>query len=280
MLVERIVRNLLGNAIKYTREGGVLLACRCCGGASGAWRIQVWDTGPGIAAADRERVFEEFFQLNPSGRGLGSAAGKAAGQSRDGSPRMGLGLGLSIVRRLSQLLGHSVSLESRLGRGTCLTLDLPATADPVPTEGRAVRETTSLAGLHVGVIDDETDVRESMRVLLERWGCVVTTGASAEELLARAVGGGGAPLQALVVDYQLREGRTGIEAIATVRDACAAELPALIVSGVSATLRLAELQASGFDWLIKPVPPERLQSWLVHAMQIHVSSPSALAAES
>ena len=267
MLVERIVRNLLGNAIKYTREGGVLLACRRCGGAVPAWQIQVWDTGQGIAAADRERVFEEFFQLDPSGRGQVGAADRGSGHGLDGSARLGLGLGLSIVRRLAQLLGHGVSLRSTPGRGTCLTLELPATAADALVEMRASHETRSLAGLRVGVIDDEDEVREGMRVLLERWGCVVTTGASAEELLARAAGGVGAPPQVLVVDYQLREGRTGVEAIEAVRRACRARPPALIVSGVSAATRLAELHASGFEWLIKPVPPERLRNWLVAATQ-------------
>ena len=265
MLVERIVRNLLGNAIKYTRQGGVLLGCRKCGGAVPSWRIQVWDTGPGIAAGDRERVFEEFFQLDPSGRGQG-ASDKGRGHGGETSPRLGLGLGLSIVRRLAQLLGHRVSLRSTLGRGTCLTLELPTTADNAPAEVRATRETRSLAGLRVGVIDDEAQVRESMRVLLERWGCVVTTGASADELLARAGSSADAPLQVLVVDYQLRKGSTGVEAIEAVRCAYRADPPALIVSGVSDATRLAELHASGFAWLIKPVPPERLRSWLVEAL--------------
>jgi CheY-like chemotaxis protein len=232
-----------------------------------SWRIQVWDTGPGIAAADCERVFEEFFQLDPSGRGQDAPVDERRGPGRDGSPRLGLGLGLglSIVRRLAQLLDHGVRLKSTPGRGTCLTLELPATAAEAPAEVHMTRETRSLAGLRVGVIDDEEEVREGMRVLLERWGCVVTTGASADELLARASSGVGAPLQVLVVDYQLREGRTGVEAIEVVRRACHAQPPALIVSGVSAATRLAELHASGFEWLIKPVPPERLRSWLIDA---------------
>ncbi len=272
MLVERIVRNLLGNAIKYTREGGVLLACRKRTGAAQTWLVQVWDTGPGIAEADRERVFEEFLQLDPSGRGQGAPADRVGVPRRDGSPRLGLGLGLSIVRRLAQLLDHGVSLKSMPGRGTSLTLELPATAAEAPIEVRRARETRSLTGLRVGVIDDDTDVREGMRVLLERWGCIVSAGASADELLVRGSGSVGAPLQVLVVDYQLHEGRTGIEAIEAVRRACRAHLPALIVSGVSAATRLAELHASGFEWLIKPVPPEQLRSWLVNAAQTHCGS--------
>lgn len=262
MLVERIVRNLLDNAVKYTRSGGVLLGCRKAGGATPGWRIQVFDTGPGIAESDRERVFEEFFQLDPAARA--SAANGSTRGGPDGSPGHGLGLGLSIVRRLSSLLGHALSLKSTPGRGTCMAIDLPATGDSVPARLPAARQAGLLTGLRVGVIDDDAQVRDGMRTLLERWGCVVAAGASAEDLLA-----GAAPqrLQALVVDYQLRDGRTGLQAIDAVRQACAAELPALIVSGVSASTRLAELHASGFEWLVKPVPPQHLRSWLVAATQ-------------
>jgi len=274
MLVERIVRNLLGNAVKYTRTGGVLLACRKCGGATPCWRIQVHDTGPGIAEADRERVFEEFFQLEPSSRGVAFERSHDGGLDggTDGSHRQGLGLGLSIVRRLSQLLDHAVSLKSRLGRGSCLTLELPATTDAAPVEAPAGRPEGALNGLCVGVIDDDAQVRAAMRSLLERWGCVVRTGENAAELLADATALHAAAippprLQALVVDYQLRDGRTGPQEIGAVRLACAAHLPALIVSGVSAPTRLAELHASGFEWLIKPVPPQRLRSWLVAALR-------------
>ena len=274
MLVERIVRNLLGNAVKYTRTGGVLLACRKCGGATPGWRIQVHDTGPGIAEADRERVFEEFFQLEPSSRGVAFERSHDGGLDggTDGGHRQGLGLGLSIVRRLSQLLGHAVSLKSRLGRGSCLTLELPATTDAAPVEVPAGRPAGALNGLCVGVIDDDAQVRAAMRSLLERWGCVVRSGENATELLADATALHAAAippprLQALVVDYQLRDGRTGPQEIGAVRLACAAHLPALIVSGVSAPTRLAELHASGFEWLIKPVPPQRLRSWLIAALR-------------
>ena len=269
ILVERIVRNLLGNAVKYTRSGGVLLACRRSGDAQPCWRIQVHDTGPGIAEADRERVFEEFFQLEPSLRGV--TFERPLDGSLDGAYRQGLGLGLSIVRRLSKLLGHGVSLKSRLDHGTCFVLELPATTDAVPAEATTDRNADQLTGLCVGVIDDDAQVRAAMRTLLERWGCVVRTAENAAELLAegialQAAGTTPAQLQALVVDYQLRDGRIGPQEIGSLRLDCAAHLPALIVSGVSAPTRLAELHASGFEWLIKPVQPQRLRAWLIAAM--------------
>ena len=248
ILVERIVRNLLGNAVKYTCQGGVLLTCRLAGGEGGRWQIEVWDTGPGIPEADHERVFDEFFQLgNPE---------------RDRAA--GLGLGLSIVRRLAQLLKHRVRLHSVVGCGSRFVLELPASTDTL--NAVAEREQMgSLQRLGVGVLDDDPEVRQAMRVLLERWGCVVTAGASVDELLAHAGDRPAESLQVLIVDFQLRGGSNGIDAIRALRQACAMRQPALIVSGASAPERLAELQASGFEWMTKPLPPADLRSWLLRA---------------
>jgi signal transduction histidine kinase len=131
LLVERIVRNLLSNAVKYTRTGGVLLSCRLRGaGARRQWRLEVWDTGAGIAEADRERVFEEFFQVgNPE-------------RDRAG----GLGLGLAIVRRLSELLGHRLELRSVPGRGTHFALALPCTEDAPPRSRACSMRCSTSAG--------------------------------------------------------------------------------------------------------------------------------------
>jgi CheY-like chemotaxis protein len=251
LLVERIVRNLLANGVKHTGSGGVLLACRLRG-ASGQphWRVEVWDTGPGIPAAQRERVFDEFFRLGHPER------------DRTG----GMGLGLSIVKRLSQLLGHRLTLDSNEGRGSRFAVEIPATALAAAPKVEA-RPSGTLDGLRVGVLEDDPEVREAMRTLLEGWGCVVTAAACAEELVAAAAKRPADALHALIVDYQLGKGRTGIEAIGIARRTCARDAPALIVSGASAPDRLLELQASGFDWMIKPVPAPRLRSWLILAMR-------------
>jgi signal transduction histidine kinase/CheY-like chemotaxis protein len=246
MLVERIVLNLLGNALKYTAAGGVLLSCRLRG-AEHRWRIEVWDTGPGIAARDRERVFEEFYQVGNPERDRNS----------------GLGLGLSIVRRLTDLLGHRLELVSVPARGTRFVLDLPSTPEPLPSFAPE-EHPGMIAELAVAVIDDDPEVRDGMQRLLERWGCRVHAGADVDEVLERIGAAGGAP-QAIVADYRLREGRTGLEAIHLLRAAYGAGLPALIVSGDSSPKQLGLMQASGFDCLSKPVPPARLHGWLVTA---------------
>ena len=250
LLVERIVSNLLGNAIKYTRDGGVLLSCRLRGEpASRHWLIEVWDTGPGIAEADQERVFEEFYQVgNPE---------------RDRTA--GLGLGLSIVRRLSALLGHRMSLVSRTGRGSRFSLELPCTEDQ-PLHPVCDEPLGSVGEMLVAVIDDDPDVRSGMQLLLNRWGCRVLAGADAAEVLrlwrAAPWQDVRTPLQAVIADYRLAAGCTGIDAIATLRASCGHPLPALLVSGDSSPEQLALMQASGLSCMSKPVRPARLRGWL------------------
>jgi signal transduction histidine kinase/FixJ family two-component response regulator len=249
MLVERIVSNLLSNAIKYTAAGGVLVSCRLRGGESGRWRLEIWDTGVGIAEVDRERVFEEFYQVgNPE-------------RDRAG----GLGLGLSIVRRLTDLLELDLQLDSVPGRGTRFALGLPCTADPVPVFAAAELHGT-IKRLAVAVVDDDPEVRDSMQLLLERWGCRVYAGADADEVLQRIDASAPGGLDAIVADYRLRRGRTGIDAIQTLRTAHGGTVPALIVSGDSSPKQLALMQESGLDCLSKPVPAARLHRWLLDAV--------------
>ena len=282
LLVERIVRNLLGNAVKYTRRGGVLLSCRWRRGdassAPGHWLIEVWDTGVGIAPAEQERVFEEFYQIgNPH-------------RDRAG----GLGLGLSIVRRLAGMLELPLELRSLPGRGTRFRLMLPATFEAPPAEA-PMPALGDMHGLGVAVIDDDPEVRRAMQSLLERWGCRVFAGEHAEAVLLAAADGvarlpddevgdevgdqakvkpatwlkaaapAGSAISVVIADYQLRDQRNGIDEIGALRLACGAELPAVIISADSAPDRLALIQRSGFDYLSKPVAPARLRSWLNQA---------------
>jgi signal transduction histidine kinase/CheY-like chemotaxis protein len=262
VLVECIVRNLLGNAVKHTESGGVLLACRWRRGVGdGHWRIEVWDTGPGIPADARERVFEEFFQLRDRGHDRSA----------------GLGLGLSIVKRTAQLLGHPLLLDSIPGKGSRFAVELPATTAPV-TAPAELQAQGSLAGVAVGLVEDDAEVREATCALLERWGCRVSAGDSADALLARLAEQPGVLLRALIVDYELAGGVNGSDAIAQVRRACGSQLPALVVSGASAPDRLLELQASGNDWMIKPVQAARLRSWLVQATRSRAALRDVVAA--
>jgi two-component system, sensor histidine kinase len=249
MLVERVLRNLMANAVKYTCSGGVLVTCRPRGanGPSPQWRVEVWDTGPGIAADEQERVFDEFYQ--------------AGNPERD--RRGGLGLGLSIVRRLARLMKLPLALHSRPGRGSRFVLDLPAFTHALCGVA-STDEKEVLPKMVIAVIDDDAEVRDAMRSLLQSWQCDVLVGADADDVM-RAVRAGQAAPRAVVADLRLRGGRDGVAEVARLREAFGADLPALLVSGDSAPERVRVMQDSGLPWLAKPVSPARLRSWLSRA---------------
>jgi signal transduction histidine kinase/CheY-like chemotaxis protein len=272
-LLETMLRNLLANALKYTPRGGVLLALRQRGDGLA---LQVWDTGVGIAAHEREHIFEEFYQVEPAAADTAMAgAGKAHSASQDRDRTQGLGLGLSIVKRLSALLGHALQLRSVPGRGTRFTLLLPhveqaAAAEPAGAPGAASHEAAKPHRLRIGVIEDDVEVRDSLAALLRRWGHEVLAGERAADLLPPHGASGGPPgllsacaLDAVISDFNLSHGTRGDTEVALLRQALGSPVPALIVSGDTGAEHLRRLQASGLPWLTKPLQPARLRAWLM-----------------
>lgn len=243
VLIERILRNLISNALRYTRAGGVLLGARRRGRSIS---IEVWDTGVGIPPEERERIFEEFYQLGNPER----------------NSKKGLGLGLSIVKRLGGLLGAAVTVDSRPGRGSVFRVRVSAGATPAPHAGKASTAgavATDLAGTRVLVVEDETAVLEGMKILLEGWGAeVIACTATAEAVDATSRLPAGPDL--LIVDYRLREGATGTQAIHALRELCRREIPAIIVSGSTTPTHLEEAKAMNAHMLLKPVMPAKLRT--------------------
>jgi signal transduction histidine kinase/CheY-like chemotaxis protein len=238
VLLERILKNLVTNAVRYTERGRIVVGCRRAGRRL---RLQVADSGVGIPAQEQERIFEEYYQL-------------------EGASAEGLGLGLSIVKSLAALLGHPVSLRSTLGRGSIFSLGLEAArefAAPVSAAGAGV---PSLAGAIVALVDDDAEIRESMRLLLESWGARCITGASAAEVETRLRSSARAP-DALIADYRLGGADTGLQAIARLRGTYGQALPALIITG-TANLAALEQDAPGIPVAAKPVPPGKLRAFL------------------
>ncbi|KWT97537.1 MULTISPECIES: hybrid sensor histidine kinase/response regulator [unclassified Variovorax] len=237
-LVALILRNLVSNAIRYTEQGGVLVACRARGEQV---LLEVWDTGIGIEPAQHQAIFREFHQLGNAER----------------DRRKGLGLGLAIAQGLARALGQELSLVSVPGRGSVFRLTLPAArAGVVADEGaEALPAPARVFDLRVLVIDDDESVRTGMRQLLGAWGCACDVADSIEEAqaLARAHRPG-----LVISDYRLRELRTGAEAIAALRSEFGASLPALLITGDTAPQRLREARASGVPLLHKPVLPRQL----------------------
>ncbi len=251
LLVERILRNLVSNAIRYTEDGSVLVGCRRRGDRL---RLQVWDTGPGIAAADRERIFEEFYQLPAS-------AARAPDQKK------GLGLGLAIVRRLAGLMGEPLTLQSNSGHGSVFTLEVPAgTALPAPAQSVPAKAPPglTLAGKLIVIVEDEPAVRAGLEVLLRGWGAGI---ASFDAIAAATQWAAGCDLRTkqpdlLIVDYRLEGGRTGTEAIAALRQVFGRALPAIMVTGSTMTGHDAEAEQHDFHLLIKPVAPNKLRAMI------------------
>ena len=237
-LLRRVLTNLLGNALKFTRSGGVRLEASRAD--DGRVRLAVVDTGIGIAVPDQARVFEEFYQAdNPA---------------RDRS--LGLGLGLSIVRRIAVLLEAGLQLHSQPGQGTRVELLLPAgqSAAAVPAHAAPSLLDVTDPGvrggdLHVLVIDDEPDIREAMQSLLEQLGCVAVC--AEDQASALAVVRAGFRPAVILADHRLRQG-DGLSALAALR-AELGEVATLVVTGDTAPHTLASVLASGHRVLHKPV---------------------------
>ena len=256
VLFERVLRNLVSNAVRYTDRGRVLVGCR----RGNPVRVEVWDTGRGIPAALQEAVFQEFFQVD--------------NQQRD--RQAGLGLGLAIVRRLTALLGIELSLRSEEGRGSVFSLAV-ARADPVrPPPGPApewVVSTEPANGRFVLVIDDEPAIQVAMRALLTSWGYGVLAAGSCTEML-ELLEFCPVPPDLLICDYRLRDGENGIETVMRLQSEYNDELPAILVTGDTAPERLLEARASGLLLLHKPVEHTRLRQAIGRQLAL-VSAPVA-----
>ncbi|MBL0919895.1 MAG: hybrid sensor histidine kinase/response regulator [Hydrogenophaga sp.] len=246
-LLTRLLGNLIDNALKYTPTGGVLVAARSGAPAARAGQVcfEVIDTGIGIAGEHQQRVFDEFYQL--------------ANPQRDRTA--GLGIGLSIVKRLSSLLEHPVELSSTPARGTRFRVwvqQAGAGAPGLAHPGGATREppppTGSALPRHVLVIDDEPVSREALALLLSSCGCAVYPAsdlAQAQHLLQTN------PIEAVVSDFRLPGSRNGLEHLLALRST-SPHLRTLLVTGETAPERIAAIKASGIAYLHKPVQAQQL----------------------
>ncbi|MDX5364613.1 MAG: response regulator [Pseudazoarcus pumilus] len=243
VLFERVLGNLVSNAVRYSPGGRVLVACRQRGQH---WRIEVRDNGIGIPQQAQESIFQEFVQLqNPE-------------RARD----KGLGLGLAIVRRLTDLLGHPLELRSAPGRGSAFAVTLPAgkIEDLDPRE-EDTREPGDLGGLCIAIIDDDPLVLTAMESLLSSWGCDVIAAADLQGAVQRLDELGIHP-QAVISDHRLARGTTGTEVIRALRQRFGAELPAALITGDTGPDALGMAEREGYPVLHKPLRPARLRALL------------------
>ena len=240
--LDRILRNLVSNAIKYTSQGGVLIGCRRDGDKL---RVAVHDTGIGIPLAAQQEVFREFHQL--------------ANPERD--REKGLGLGLTIVDGLAHLLGHPLALRSTPGHGSTFSITIPRGKPGTAVAHRDSAVEDDIDGRAILLIDDDRAVREAARSAMERFGCVVVAAESTGEALSLMRASGFVP-EAMLADYRLRDGANGIEAIHAVRAHCNLTIPAAVLTGDTAPQRLREIEASGFPLAHKPLSGSKLRALL------------------
>ena len=243
-LLERLLRNLVSNAIRYTDQGGV--AVRMIHG-NNTVRIEVQDTGCGISKADQTQIFEEFVQLN--------------NPARDRSK--GIGLGLSIVQRLSKLMEIPVNVESTFGQGSVFSLTVPL-GDA--TKVNTVRMKSNLTERHLGnlfvlVVDDEIAIQQAMASILDKWGCIVASVGSADEAFEALVTFDKPP-DVAIVDLRLRSGENGLNVIDEIQDAIDHPVPCLILTGDIGADRLKEVQVSSHPIMHKPCDVDMLYDFL------------------
>ncbi len=257
LLVERILRNLVSNAIRYTNDGTVLVSCRQRGDKA---VLQVWDTGLGIRAEEQAKIFDEFYQVPNT-------------PSVAPHQRKGLGLGLAIVKRLADLMGAPLTLRSTPGRGSVFTLELPlgkmvrTTARAQPGKGPTG---LTLAGRLVVIVEDEPAVRSGLEVLLQGWGATIASFDSVTSAAAWAHGQDPQLVQPdlLIVDYRLEQGKTGVDAIEALRSRFDQKVPAIVVTGSTMTGHDKEAHDHDFHVLIKPVLPNKLRAMIAFKLGV------------
>jgi len=251
ILIQRVLENYLSNAVKYTDAGGVLVACRRRGNC---FRLEVWDTGRGIREAEIDTIFDAFHQLdNPE---------------RD--RRKGVGLGLSIVDQIANLLEMPIFVHSRYGRGSLFSIEIPM--------GEAEQEQLlesdspkSVSGevfvdLAVWIIDDDVDILEGLQLQLESWGCITRTFETPEQIQALMDKGIEMP-DLLISDLRLRDHRSGIEVIDMISGQSTEALPAILITGDTGSVELREISRAEIPLLHKPVAQERLQLTIANLLE-------------
>jgi signal transduction histidine kinase len=261
MLLERILINLVSNAVRYTLQGGILVGCRRRGEML---RIEVWDSGPGIPEDQKQNIFGEFFQV------------PAPERNRSG----GLGLGLFIVDKLRLLLNHQIDLASTVGKGSRFAILVPMVDECVtsiapvdsPHPGAFAVE-----GKVILVIADAPIVQEGTGGLLGKWGYSVLAAGSDEAALIRLAEREQRP-DLIISDYHLASGKTGIRAIEQINAAFGSSIPAILISGDTAAEPLRDARDRGYILLHKPVDPMRLRAVMHELFRDHEDRKDAGAA--
>jgi signal transduction histidine kinase len=245
LLLERILLNLITNALRYTVEGRILIGCRRRGELV---ELLVADTGVGIAPEHLPRVFQEFYRATAGDRGANT----------------GLGLGLAIVKRLALLLGHRVAMTSTPGKGTIVRVYVARASPQMEAIAVPASVVDNLRGVRVLVVDDEASALEAMQGMLSQWGCDVVTARSGDEAVGRVRE---RPPDMVLCDLDLKASESGIAVLERIRVACGPAVPCAYVTGESDPDLIAAARASGHPIAFKPVTPAKLRAFVEHLVR-------------
>lgn len=242
-ILDTILRNLLSNAFKFTRSGRVVLGARR---RPGRIEIQVWDTGIGIPSEKLDSVFEEFFQIGNEER----------------NRQKGLGLGLSIVQRLSVLIDARISVRSEPGKYTVFSVCVPLarSTEVSPLASPTAMPAGTPIGAHVLLVEDDVDVADATTALLESWGCRVSAFSCVldQDGLDKELVDLESPPDLIIADYRLPHDHTGASAVQFLRTCYGADIPAVLITGDTNPERLSDAMASNIPVLHKPIDPVEL----------------------
>lgn len=249
-LLEQILRNLLSNALKFTTTGGILMGCRRSGDML---KVLVCDTGIGISAAESKSIFDPYRQVEKSQAVVGD----------------GLGLGLSIVHRLVQLMDHTISVQSTPGRGSAFSIVVPIVS-PAPEVARSMptdadRPMVALQSGTILMVEDEEPLRQLLAEVLENQGYTVISKSDAQHALDWAMSNETRP-DLLLTDLELRKSGNGLSLAEDLHEVLGGTLPTIILTGDITTQTRREIISCGFTQLVKPVRPKVLLSVISNLM--------------
>ncbi len=249
-LLERILRNLLSNALRYTEKGGIVVGVRRQGDHR---RIEVVDSGCGIPVDQQKEIFKEFHQLK-----------RLPHRCRDG-----LGLGLAIVDRLSTLLGHTVSVRSISEHGSVFSVLIPV-SDPSGSSAKPehIDRLDLLKDKLVAVLDDDEMIRDGLESLLNSWGCRLILAATAKVLYDAVISAGEIP-HLILADYRLDDNATGRDAVHAMRHLTESAIPAILITGDTSQQRIDQAIDEGMALLRKPVSPTTLRKEMERLLAGH-----------
>ncbi|TCL90675.1 two-component system CheB/CheR fusion protein [Rhizobium sp. PP-WC-2G-219] len=256
VLLEQMVRNLISNAFKYTRTGKVLVGCRRRGKSVS---IEIWDTGIGIPDTELKSIFEEYHQID--------------NEARERSK--GLGLGLSIVQRLSDLLGHRISVKSRQAKGSAFLIEVDAVdpvgkpnGSPVPDKPLLLTDRSAITGT-ILIVEDDAEIRSLLEQLLSDKGHTVLSAPDGPSALSLITSGRQTP-DVILTDYNLPGGMNGVEVLTELRKTCRSEVPGIVLTGDISTKTLAHITGSGVIQLNKPITPNDVTAAITRLLPLNI----------